>query len=314
MSTLRAYDGAGPFDLNSAVKHNAILITGYLVGSPGGFSPINKTRVTNIRNKGLGFLPNWERAADFFRTASIADCKTAGVEAAKACRALGVPDDGSVAVAFSYDYEIASSAYPAMLNKLEACGKGMGDAYLPIAYGQYGFLQYLSQHGHPGPHWLMASTFQSTSQFSAAQVSQPFVGLVQSHDAAGNWLNTGVSGTDVNTVIHPETLSAWWPDNSEYGDSMNKQQFLALIKDSDVQDALGHAVMGYDQQGKKKQAWAYLQAAAQDSALSAQIQSLVQTAVQAGIKAAGTTSPTVADIAAGVEQGMKQAFADAGAS
>jgi hypothetical protein len=96
--TLYAYDGASPFDLAAAKAHGAVLITGYIVGHPGGMDPITPQRVRQIHALGMGFLPNWERAADFFRTASLADCRNAGKEALAACRALGVPDDGTIGV------------------------------------------------------------------------------------------------------------------------------------------------------------------------------------------------------------------------
>jgi len=45
----------------------------------------------------------------------------------------------------------------------------------------------------------------------------PNICMVQFHDADGNWLNTSVPGTDVNTVTDPKALKAWWPTGSPYG-------------------------------------------------------------------------------------------------
>jgi hypothetical protein len=214
--TLYAYDGASPFDLAAAKAHGAVLITGYIVGHPGGMDPITPRRVRQIHALGMGFLPNWERAADFFRTASLADCRNAGKEALAACRSLGVPDDGTVGVPFSFDYQVPASGFPRATDQLAACGDGMGGHYQPLGYGQVDLINYWAAHGLPGPHWLMGSTWRPSSQFAGHEVGSPHVALVQSHDAAGNWLNSPVAGTDINTVTQPGRLPAWWPPGSPY--------------------------------------------------------------------------------------------------
>lgn len=217
-----AYDAATPWSvdrLQVAKAHGAQLVTFYIVGSPGGMRCANRADVAAARALGLGVLPNWERAADFFRTATSADAFNAGREARTACLGLGIP--AGTAVAFSFDYQIPTSGYARAAGLLAQCAAGMGGTYPAIAYGQSGFLAYLAAHGQPGPHWLMGSTWGPSSQFTPAEVNQPYVGLVQSHDANGNWWTPAyVPATDVNTLIHPETLAAWWPDDSPYGADM----------------------------------------------------------------------------------------------
>lgn len=211
------FDGATPWDATrlAAVKaHGGVAVSVYIVGSPGGMRCANAADVALARSLGLGVIPNWERASDFFRTASIADCKAAGVEALAACRALGIPDDGSIAVAFSFDYQVPATGYPTALDQLRACGDGMGGHYQPIGYAQSGLIEYWSAHGLSGPHWLMASTWGQPYNISGN------VALVQSHTAAGAWLNSPVAGTDINTVTQPARLLAWWPDGSPYGDDV----------------------------------------------------------------------------------------------
>jgi hypothetical protein len=92
----------------------------------------------------------------------------------------------------------------------------MGGHYQPLGYGQVDLINYWAAHGLPGPHWLMGSTWRSSSQFAGHEVGSPHVALVQSHDAAGNWLRSPVAGTDINTVTQPGRLPAWWPPGSPY--------------------------------------------------------------------------------------------------
>ncbi|HET6916909.1 MAG TPA: hypothetical protein VFH56_12535, partial [Acidimicrobiales bacterium] len=100
------FDDADPSISPAAmVAHGGVAASVYIVGDPGGYQPANAARVAALRNAGLGILPNWERAAGFFLTCTLAEAKQAGVEALAACRALGFPDDGSVGVAFSFDFQ-----------------------------------------------------------------------------------------------------------------------------------------------------------------------------------------------------------------
>jgi len=212
-----AFDAANPsIDIGAMVRHGAVVAPVYIVGSPGGFPHVDRARVAALRKAGLAPLPNWERAADFFRNCTVEEAHAAGVEALNACRDLGFPDDGSIDVPFSFDYNISPSEYAAAAARLVAANVGLGGHYRAIAYGPIGFLTYLGAHGQPGPHWLMASTFRSSSLFYASEVSSPHVALIQSHDAAGNWLNSPIPGTDINTVVNPHALGAWWPDGSPY--------------------------------------------------------------------------------------------------
>lgn len=215
MTTLYGFDGASAFDLAACVEHNGILASAYIVGNPGGMPHADKTRVDAIRAAGMGALPNWERAANFFATCSNSDAKNAGVEALAAARVCGFPDDGSIGVAFSFDFQVPTGRFGEMRDKLAYAGDGMGGHYQPLGYGQSALIDYWAAHGISGPHWLMGSTWGLPYH-----PGSPNVALVQSHDAAGNWLNSPVPGTDINTVTNPDRLPAWWPDGSPYGGNM----------------------------------------------------------------------------------------------
>lgn len=214
---LLAYDGASPFDLNAAKAHGAIAITGYMVGHPGGFNPIDKARIAAIRAGGMGFLPNGEHAADFFATCTVTQARAFGAEMNTACRAAGIPASGTVRVPFSFDFQCPASRFPEMGTKFDAVRAGLGAGYQGMIYGQYSLINWLVANGHaPGKHWLMASTFNEPYNASG-----PNIAMVQSHDANGNWLATQVPGTDVNTVIDPHALGAWWPAGSPYAGGSN---------------------------------------------------------------------------------------------
>ena len=244
-----AFDAANPnISIDAMVRHGAIVAPVYIVGNPGGFAHVDKARVAALRKAGLAPLPNWERAADFFRHCTVGEARAAGVEALVACRDLGFPADGSIDVVFSFDYDIPTSEYPAAAARLIAASQGLDGHYRGKAYGPIGFLEFLGAHQQPGPHWLMASTFRATSQFHAAEVSAPHVALVQSHDAAGNWLSSPIPGTDINTVINPHGLGAWWPDGSPYapGGTVSKQDVLDALADPEGRKLLAQAVLSAD--------------------------------------------------------------------
>lgn len=246
MSALYAFDDADPTISATAMRqHGGIVAACYIVGFPGGYSHVDKARVLALRAAGLAPLPNWERAADFFASATLTECRAAGAEALAAARQEGFPDDGSIDLPASFDYNIPPSKYATAAAELAAFNEGLAGHYRAIAYGPFGFLAYLAAHGQPGPHWLMASTFSTTSQFTAAQVAAPFVGLVQSHDAAGNWLKSPIPGTDINTVTRPGALGAWWPDGSPYGGTVSAQDVITALKSPEGQQLLGQAVAQY---------------------------------------------------------------------
>ena len=203
--SLYAFDGASPFDLIEAKANNAAVVTGYIVGNPGGFGPITPARVGQIRSLGLGFTPNWERAADFFLTCTVAEAEAAGAETVTACRALGLPDDGTVRAAFSFDTLIPENRFTEMGSKARAVQAGLAGHLGFMGYGQLSLLNYLVGNGYaPGKHWLTESTFGQ-----AYDPTSPNVCMVQNHDITGNWLTSPVAGSDINTITDLAAIGAW---------------------------------------------------------------------------------------------------------
>lgn len=203
--TLYAYDGASAFSLTDAKSHGAVIITGYIVGHPGGMDPINRARVNQIRALGMGFLPNWERGAGYLVTCTRADGVAAGKEALTALRELGVPDDGTVACAFSWDVNVHPSQYPHCGTVSDGIIEGLAGHYLFTAYGQGGLIDYFAQTGRlKSEGWLSAS-----SSFPGYDAADPHVALVQR-------IGTPVPGTDQDIVTDAKNAHAWWPDHSPY--------------------------------------------------------------------------------------------------
>ena len=234
MSPLLAFDAANPtISIAAMVEHGAIAAPVYIRGNPGGFEPSDAHRVTALREAGLAPWPNWESTADFFAHCSLDDARAAGEEACEVARRLGFPDDGTISVPFSFDYEVPADQLRHALDVLTACQDGLGDAYLATSYGQSNLIAFLGHHGFGTTgHWLMASTFQKTSSIaqpsSVYDIGSEFVCMVQSHHLDGSWFDTPVPGTDVNVVTRPDKLAAWWPDGSEF----------ALPSAQDIADAI----------------------------------------------------------------------------
>lgn len=206
--TLYAYDGASPFSLSAAKTAGAVLITGYIVGHPGGYDPITKDRVNAIRAEGMGFLPNWEQGPSHLVTCGKSGGVAAGQQAVAALQALGVPSDGTVAVAFSWDTYIQPTQYAQCAQVADGIIQGLAGKYLFSAYSQGGLLKYLSETGRlKVKGWLSAST-----GYPGYDPTASYVGMVQQ-------TTTDVSGTDRNHIItDPHNIGAWWPDGSPYGD------------------------------------------------------------------------------------------------
>ncbi|HZC73700.1 MAG TPA: hypothetical protein VE442_23615 [Jatrophihabitans sp.] len=242
-----AFDSASPWDAQRLERIKTLagdsVVTFYIRGTPGGFRHASADDVTLARNNGIGGVPNWESTADFFRTATIDDCKAAGKEALAAARACGFPDDGTIQLPFSFDYEIAGDRLAHAENQVAACQEGLTDAYRATVYGQSSLIRFLGNHGWGDrAHWLMASTFQASSSITQPSdiydIGSPFVAMVQSHHADGNWFPSPVRAADVNTVTQPDKLGAWWPEGSEFA-----MPTLDEILDGVEKRIFGHVVI-----------------------------------------------------------------------
>jgi hypothetical protein len=281
--TLWVYDGASAFDLDVAKANGGAACTGYIVGSPGGFAHIDRARVDQIRAKGMGFSPNWERAADAFLTYSVGECGQAGVEALNACNALGVP--AGVRVSFSIDTQVPAGRFPEMAQKLDAAQAGMGGRHPAFLYGQSDLIDWLGANPGStklrGKHWLMMSTWNQPYN-----IRSPFVCMVQEHNLDGSWHSSPVPGTDSNLLIDPYALGAWWPDNSPYGGDMP-------LSADDVKAIWAYAVAHVDAAGKADTSphpmsyW--LTDAQQQAAQAASVKPLTAQQITDAVKAAGVT-------------------------
>jgi len=245
---MRAYDGASPFSLTDAKAAGAVLITGYIVGRPGGYDPISRARVQEILSLGLGFLPNWERGADYLVNCGHGGGIAAGQEAVTALRALAIPE--GTACTFSWDTYIRPALYPQCGQVADGIIAGLAGRYEFSAYGQGGLLDYFRSTGRMAVKaWLSGS-----ESFPGFDVTAPAVGMVQSHDASGKWLKTTASGTDVNTVLDPYNLGALWPANSPYAQEadMTPAQEAAITARFDKIDERLTALFAVDTNGDGK--------------------------------------------------------------
>jgi hypothetical protein len=223
VSALLAFDAANPaISIAAMTQHGAIAAPVYIRGTPGGFQPSDKKRVAALREAGLAPWPNWESTADFFADCTLDEARAAGEEARDCASRLGFPDDGTISVPFSFDYQVPTDKFQRALDVLNACRDGLGEDYQATSYAQSSLITFFGRHGFGNTgHWLMASTFQNTSSIpqpsDVYDIGSEFVCMVQSHHADGSWFDTPVPGTDVNTVTRPDKLAAWWPDDSEFG-------------------------------------------------------------------------------------------------
>lgn len=226
--TLYAFDGASAFDLDAAKAKGGIVCTVYIRGTPGGYPHADRARVDAIRAKGMGASPNWESTANFFDTCTIAQATWAGLDALAACRALGFPDDGSVACSFSFDYDTNASRFQDAAAKIRAVTAALAGHYKTMIYAEQELLDWLVANGVVGgKHWLMMSTFGQPYNPRSSSVC-----CVQGHDVDGNWIQSqAVTGSDINTVTDPYAIAAWWPTGSPYAHS-TAGGFMAGLTDA----------------------------------------------------------------------------------
>jgi hypothetical protein len=166
----------------------------------------------NVRAYGVAPWPNYERnLTELISDRSVG--QAAGHIGFNDAVRAGFPADGTVWFPFSVDVNLPPSDYP----KVGAAFDGINDIikgrFLVACYGQGGLIDYLhNTHRTQGKGWLSGS-----ASYPGFNVHSPNVCLVQSHDSAGNWLNTPVASSDINTITDVASLHAWWPTNSPYG-------------------------------------------------------------------------------------------------
>jgi hypothetical protein len=245
VSELTTFDSASPWDEQRLTriknKCNGIAVSVYIRGTPGSFRHASKEDVALVRAHGLGLIPNAEWAADTFKFSNIVQMRQNATEALNAALALGFPDDGTVALPLSWDYQIPRTDFARQLDHLSLCQDVFGGKFVATAYGQSNFLTYLGNHGFGDRgHWLMGSTWinqdmdqSDPTKKKAYNIGSPFVAQVQSHHLNGFWWPSPVAASDVNAVTQPNKLAAWWPDGSEFNMALSADD-KKFIKDNTV--------------------------------------------------------------------------------
>jgi len=171
-------------------------------------------------------VPNWEGWANELVGESYAQGQ-ADAREALAALPTGIPRNGSVKIYFSIDVLVAYNG----ITKCDEAMRGVNSIVRPAGFqtGVYaeGALidRYVKLGLAQGKQWLSGS-----SSFPGFDPKSPNVCIVQSHDANGNWMNSPVPGTDVNTVTDPHAIGAWWPDGSPYeGDIVTPADIKAVV-------------------------------------------------------------------------------------
>jgi hypothetical protein len=182
--------------------------------------------VHQIHELGMGFLPNWERGASYLVTASHAQALAAGNEAVAALRALGVPDDGSIACPFSWDVNVAPSQYAHCGAVADGIIEALAGRYRFTAYGQGGLIDYFARTGRlQSEGWLSAS-----SSFPGYDAASPRVALVQ---RVGSPRTRHRSGHRHRPGQRPRLVAGW--------QSRTQQEAPCQLMDVDVNARLDRA-------------------------------------------------------------------------
>jgi hypothetical protein len=127
-----AYDGAYARDLNAMQANGAIAVTVYLTGN----FAVDAGWVAEIHARGLGVVPNYEQAADELVNAGFSGGMAVGARAMAAAKALGVPADGSVAIVYSIDVNVAPALFPQIGAAFDGINAVTHGQYLAEAYGE----------------------------------------------------------------------------------------------------------------------------------------------------------------------------------
>jgi hypothetical protein len=208
---LHAYDGAYLRAVTQVKAVGGIAMNLYVSGMyavPTGYA-------NTVRAAGVGCWPNYEVGLW-----ELVSNKAAGEAAARrgvadAIRA-GFPADGTIWFPFSVDVNVPPSRYGEVGAAFDGINAVVAGRFLVGCYGQGGLIDYLHNTGRThAKGWL-----SSSSSYPGFNPASPNVCLVQQHDANGNWINTDVPNSDINTITDVANLHAWWPAKSKYGADM----------------------------------------------------------------------------------------------
>ena len=202
------YDGAYSPDLLLCRKRGAIAMSHYVTRS---YRTTSADPVAT-RKAGMGAVFNWEGMAAELKGATRVQGRQIGEEALGALPS-NAPRNGSLKLYYSVDTDLTD------LTVCDEAFRGIRDAHQGSGvrvgvYGEGGLIIRLCHMGLvDGKQWLSMS--EGFGGFHAALDAQ-LVAVVQMHNAAGQWIDTDIKGTDRNTVIDPHDLGAWWPDPSPF--------------------------------------------------------------------------------------------------
>ncbi|MGZ4524099.1 MAG: hypothetical protein ACXVXO_11895 [Mycobacteriaceae bacterium] len=223
---MKAYDAAYAPSLATVRQAGGVAVNHYLTGIYAGSS----TQPRLARAAGLGCILTYEQGPSELVGTSRAYGRMVGQRAVTAAVAAGAPADGSVAIFFSVDVNVANAGDcdQAFLGIRDACaGK-----FQVRAYAQGSVIDHLAAAGITGGKgWLAAPT-----SWPGFNPSSPNVCLVQR-------VGTDVPGTDLNDITDINALGAWWPDGSPYGDDMTPDECRAVVRD-ELNYALGFLAVG----------------------------------------------------------------------
>lgn len=207
--TLTAYDAANAPALDLITAAGGAAVMGYLTGNYAA----STFQAAPARDAGLGWGAVYEQAPGELVGATY----TLGVDIGHRIAAAlppGFPTDGTAAVYVSVDVEVSEGQESRCFDGFRGIRSVLAPRVQVRCYGQGSLILALAVAGlTDGPGWLSAS-----SSYPGFDPASPHVCLVQSHDAAGNWLASSVPGTDVNTITQPNVAGLWWPDGSPYAE------------------------------------------------------------------------------------------------
>jgi len=152
--------------------------------------------------RGLACVLNYERAPGALVGATRADGQAIGQQALAAIEA-GCPRNKSVAIYFSVDVDTGATTCDSGFQGVRDVVSGQ---FQVRCYAPQNVLEHLANSGLvDGRQWLAASTYGRAYNPGSSNV-----GMVQSHDINGNWINTPVPNTDINTLTTSLAGIAAW--------------------------------------------------------------------------------------------------------
>lgn len=188
---------------------------------------ISATEAAALHAAGIGVLANWESQPGRPLLGAAAGTQD-GTDAAAKAELVGFPH--GCCIYYSCDTDTNQSQWPTIAAYYKAAGAATNGRYTVGVYGEADLIEYLHNAGVVTSEW---QTYAWSNGRLSAEAD--FYQYLNGQTVAG-------ASVDLDRIIHPDLLGAWWPENSPYGENMpTADEIAAAVWNAQIR---GHGTAG----------------------------------------------------------------------